>query len=186
MGRRGRSPSRRRRAVGCCCHCGEAERQQSEACRRHGRVLRAASFMVYLGPADPRARLLRALVRSPARYSKLCSGWMAAFGTLDAQVSPRSPHYSYSRSGDWAAMLASLRNLLWPKQRRRTVELSTARWAPLSLLPEDVFTARVACYFPRAGVPLPARRIQGHARLDGARHCEQKLLLPRRSHRVSF
>ena len=37
-----------------------------------------------------------------------------------------------------------------------------------------------------AGVPLPARRIQGHARLDGARHCEQKLLLPRRSHRVSF
>ena len=46
-------------------------------------------------------------------------------------------------------MLASLRNLLWPKQRRRTVELSTAqKLGTFSLLPEDVFTARVACYFP--------------------------------------
>ena len=46
-------------------------------------------------------------------------------------------------------MLASLRNLLWPKQRRRTVELSIAqKLGSLSLLPEDVFTARVACYFP--------------------------------------
>ena len=46
-------------------------------------------------------------------------------------------------------MFASLRNLLWPKQRRRTVELTLAHpMGTLSQLPEDVFTARVACYFP--------------------------------------
>ena len=42
-------------------------------------------------------------------------------------------------------MLASLRNLLWPRQRRRQ---PAAAMGTLSLIPEDVLTTRVACYFP--------------------------------------
>ena len=43
-------------------------------------------------------------------------------------------------------MLASLRNLLWPRQRRRQ---PAAAMGTLSLIPEDVLTTRVACYFSR-------------------------------------
>ena len=43
-------------------------------------------------------------------------------------------------------MLASLRNLLWPRQRRRQ---PAAAMGTISRLPEDVFTAKVAGYFSK-------------------------------------
>ena len=42
-------------------------------------------------------------------------------------------------------MLASLRNLLWPKQRRQPA----AEMGTFSRLPDDVLTTRVAGYFSR-------------------------------------
>jgi hypothetical protein len=47
-----------------------------------------------------------------------------------------------------APMFVSLRNLLWPKQQRMQPTVSTASMGSLAHLPEDVLTARVACYFP--------------------------------------